>query len=523
MNWRHYAILFALGFVVPYAVAQYQTLPGYMDADYYFGGGIQLATGKGFTEPYIWNYLSDPQRLPTPSHTYWMPLASIVSAIGMWLTSQISYSVGRFPFILLSACVPILTATLAFEITRRKLFAMVAGLLSIFSLFYAPFMPVPDNYAIFMLLGGAFLLLAPRKQKWVPLILGGLAGLMTLARSDGLLWLGLAGLTVMWKSTIKEDGEKNSFKEWLVLIIPGGITVLIGYLIIMGPWHYRTWSLFESFLTPGGGKLLWLQDYRETFIYPADKLTMDSFMQGGLSMAFQNRIAAIKSNLNTAVFAQGEFFLLPLILIGIWQLRNDLRVKIAVTGWLIAFVVLSVVFPFAGARGSFHHTGAAMQPLWWAAVPIGFDSILSWAQRRNQFTDKNAPYVFHGIVVVLAIVFTGYLVNARVVATGWATDDVIYASVEKKLQEAGISPMDVVIVPNPPGYFIRTGRSAVRLPLGDETIVLDVAQKYHAMVLIIEHSDSLGALQDLYDNPQSNLNFKYLGEVEGAHLYRIVP
>src|ERR1051325_10358824 len=187
-----------------------------MDADYYFAGGIQLATGKGFTEPYIWNYLSDPQKLPVPSHTYWMPLASIISAIGMWLTSQTTYSVGRFPFILLSACVPLLTATLAFDITKNQLISLVAGLLSIFSLFYAPFMPVPDNYAIFMLLGGAFLLLAPRKQKWIPIALGGLAGLMTLARSDGLLWLGLAGLTVIWKSSYRSEESKTSFEEWLV-------------------------------------------------------------------------------------------------------------------------------------------------------------------------------------------------------------------------------------------------------------------------------------------------------------------
>ena len=82
MNWRHYLVLFVIGLAVPFAVSRYQSLPGYMDADYYFAGGIQLATGKGFTEPYIWNYLSDPQTLPTPSHTYWMPLASIVSAIG---------------------------------------------------------------------------------------------------------------------------------------------------------------------------------------------------------------------------------------------------------------------------------------------------------------------------------------------------------------------------------------------------------------------------------------------------------
>src|SRR5574339_34637 len=219
MNWRHYAILFVLGWSVPFAISRFQSLPGYMDADYYFAGGLQLAQGHGFTEPYIWNYLDHPAGLPHPSHTYWMPLASIVSAAGMWLTGQLTYAGGRFPFVLLSACVPLLTAALAFRVSRQTHLAVVSGLLSIFSLYYAPFMPVPDNYALFMLLGGAFLLLAPYEQKWVPVALGMLAGLMTLARSDGLLWLGLAGLTVLWNSSHEIDGKHRTFKDWLRVVI----------------------------------------------------------------------------------------------------------------------------------------------------------------------------------------------------------------------------------------------------------------------------------------------------------------
>ena len=200
MNWRHYGILFVIGLLVPFVISRFQSLPGYMDADYYFAGGIQLAEGRGFTEPYLWNYLDDPEGLPHPSHTYWMPLASIVSALGMWLTGQTTYAAGRLPFVLLSACVPLITAALAFRVSREVRLAIVSGLLAIFSMYYAPFMPVPDNYALFMLLGGTFLLLAPRRETWIPVALGALAGLMTLARSDGLLWLGLAGLTVIWNS-----------------------------------------------------------------------------------------------------------------------------------------------------------------------------------------------------------------------------------------------------------------------------------------------------------------------------------
>jgi hypothetical protein len=521
MKKQHYAILFFIGLLIPFIVSRFQDLPGYMDADYYFAGGIQLAEGKGFTEPYIWNYLSDPQSLPNPSHTYWMPLASIISALGMWITGLTTYAAGRAPFILLSACVPVLTATLAFNISRQTRLAMVSGLLSIFSMYYAPFMPVPDNYAIYMLLGATFLILAPRDEKWIPVALGALAGLLTLSRSDGLLWLGLAGLTALWKTFNTRYAIRSTFIQHSRTFFYVGLLTLLGYLLIMGFWHYRNLTLFDSFLAPGGGRLLWLENYNQTFIYPADALTRAGFLQAGWGEALQDRVAAFTSNFSNAFGAQGEIFLFPFILIGLWQLRKDLRTKIAVTGWLILFAVMTVIFPFAGSRGSFFHAGAAFQPFWWVAAPIGLEAVISWARSRGQFTDKNAPLFFQSILILLATLMTIYLVNLRVVASGWAKDDFIYPSVEKMFQDNGISPMDVVIVRNPPGYFIASNRPAVSLPFGDESTILAVAEKFDAKYLVLEKGGTFDAIQDLYDDPNNNPIFIYLGEVDGARLYRI--
>lgn len=523
MNWRHYLILFAIGLIVPFGISRFQTLPGYMDADYYFVGGIQLAEGKGFTEPYLWNYLDDPQGLPHPSHTYWMPLASIVSASGMWISGQSSYAAGRAAFILLSALVPLVTAALAFDMSRQTRLAMVSGLLSIFPLYYAPFMPVPDNYALYMLFGGTFLLLAPRPEKWIPIALGALAGLLTLARSDGLLWLGLAGLTVMWKTAANVDHSKAVVADWLRRALPAGLLALAGYLIVMGGWHIRNLNLFDSFMTPGGGRLLWLENYNQTFIYPPDDLTHKGFLNAGWDAAIEDRLMALSANIGNTFAAQGGIFLFPLILIGLWQLRRDLRTRIAVTGWIILFLVMTVIFPFAGSRGSFFHAGAAFQPFWWVAAPIGLDSLITWARKRGQFTDGNAPLFFQGILVILAVLMTAYLVNFRVVASGWAKDDVIYPSVEAKLLENGIRPGEVVIVRNPPGYYLASERSSVSLPFGDESTILAVAEKFDAKYLILEEGGTFDAIHDLYENPEDNPTFVYLGEVDGARLYRIEP
>src|SRR5258708_13392823 len=59
--------------------------PGYTDAYYYFNAGQRLAQGKGLTDVALWTYIGAPAGLPIPSHLYWMPLASLVAAVGMFI------------------------------------------------------------------------------------------------------------------------------------------------------------------------------------------------------------------------------------------------------------------------------------------------------------------------------------------------------------------------------------------------------------------------------------------------------
>src|SRR5215813_13757021 len=105
MKKMDYAIITALQLIVILFVASHQTIPGNIDADYYFMGGVRLAQGQGFTENYIWNYFNDPVSLPQPSHAYWMPLASILTALGMWLTGNQTFAAGRLAFILLAVLI----------------------------------------------------------------------------------------------------------------------------------------------------------------------------------------------------------------------------------------------------------------------------------------------------------------------------------------------------------------------------------------------------------------------------------
>jgi hypothetical protein len=180
---------------------------------------------------------------------------------------------------------------------------------------------------------------------------------------------------------------------------------------------------------------------------------------------------------------------------------------------------MTIIFPFAGSRGSFFHAGAALQPFWWVAAPIGLNTVITFARKHGRL-DDNAYIVFQGMLVVLAVSMTYHLVNLRVI-DNWATEDGIYGSVEQTFLDKGISQQVGVIVRNPPGYYISSGRPAIMLPYGDESVILQVAHRYGAGLLVLESGGTFASIQNLYDSPKNTDNLIYLGEVDEAKLYRI--
>lgn len=537
MSTRSLLALFLLGLAVPLAIAQFQSLPGYMDADYYFGGGIQLAKGNGFTEPYLWNYLADPQGLPAPSHAYWMPLASLLAAAGMWLTGQITFASARIGFILLAALVPPLTSLLAFRITSNRAASLLSGLLACFPIYYAPFLPVTDNYAIYMLLGISFFFLLSNLQSPISnyqsfltfFTLGIISALASLARSDGLLWLGLSFLVAVWFARKQVESGDLQFltpnfyalsRLFIVHLFSFLFCALLGYLLLISPWYLRNLRLFGSLMAPGGSRALWLTHYNDTFLYPASQLTMERWLASGWDAILQARLDALKMNLLNAFAAQGGIFLFLFILIGLWQLRKDARVRLAVLAWLMLLFVMTVVFPFAGYRGAFFHAAAALQPLWWAAAPIGLDTAIAFARRKNLFDDR-AHVVFRGALAGLAVLLTAVIFIIRVLP-GWEREDGHYAAVESLLTQLGAPADAVIIVRNPPGYNIVAGRPAIALPAGGLATVLAVAERYNARYLVLEPQGTSSELRVLYDQPNANSSFRYLGESDGNRLYEIV-
>jgi hypothetical protein len=509
MSFRSYLTLFILSLILQIAVSRMQSIPGYLDADYYYMGGVQLVTGEGFTEPYLWNYLDDPEGIPHPSHGYWFPLASIVSALGMWLTGTANYESGRVFFILLAALVPPLTAALSFRFFQNTAFAWVSGLLALFPVFHLPFLPVTDNYGIYMIAGGLLFYIADRPRPWF--WMGLLAGVLSLARSDGLLWLALTFLFIFWRAR----DEKQSLPSF----IRSCFLAFCGFILVMGPWYIRNFGVFGSIMSPAGSRALWLTTYEETFIYPASKLTFESWMASGWTAILKVRWWSFTTNLQSALAAQGHLILFPFIIIGMIQMKKDRRVQIGALAWVILFLVMTFIFPFAGARGSFFHAAAALQPLFWTLSPFGLERAVDWARSKNRFTDQ-AYIIFRIALIQIVIMLTGWVVWVRVIQEGWDEGELQYPAAENFLVQYGALPDESVIALNAPGYTMMTGRSAFAQPVGDFGTLLKVAERYDIEYFVFQPQGRLEPLRGLYENPDSYEQIQYLGEVNEIRIFR---
>jgi hypothetical protein len=288
----------------------------------------------------------------------------------------------------------------------------------------------------------------------------------------------------------------------------------------MGPWFWRTYSIYGTLIAPGGGHLLWLKTYDETFIYPAGQLTLQSWLSQGLYNIISARLVALRWNLLNAFAAQGGIFLGPFVLIGIWKYRQDERVRVGLLAWLGLLFVMTLIFPYAGARGGFFHSGAALQSLWWTLAPPGLEVLVIAARKRSWFT-PNAFKIFGGALVGIAILMTAIIVSIRVLQS-WGEGEQTYPRIEAYLQQAGIQPGDIVMDRNPPGYYVMTGRPAIVVPYGNEASIFAAATRYHAKFLILEEAGIAGPIRSLYESKQSQ-HFRFMSEINGTRIFQIQP
>ncbi len=506
--WRDALLVLMLALAVRLALALPQTQPGYMDAYYYTVGAQQLANGRGFTEPFIWNYLDDPQGLPRPSHQYWMPLASILAALSMWAGGA-SFRAAQIPFVLLSALLPVIAYGLAWQTSANRRHAWAVALFAIFSGFFVPFWSSPETFAPFAVFGSVCLWATaplhrrePREIRW-GLIAGLCAGLAHLTRADGVLLL-LPALVMPILHCAREgwdrahEGDPRAHEGAPTWVVRSWLWVIWGYAMVIGPWLLRNWTVTGRWLSVAGTQTIFLTDYDDLYSF-GKTLDLSTYLAWGWPNILRSKLDGLWSNLLTLIAVDGLVFLAPLAALGLWLRRRERVFQAAMIYGAALYLAMSLVFTFPGVRGGMFHSSAALLPFISSAAMIGLDAMVDWiAARRATWNAAAARRMFTWGLVTLAILMSGSLYLSRL--RGWNQADAVYRAIGARLSHEAAA---VVMVNNPPGYVYHTGQSAIALPNGDVETLLAAARRFGARWIVLD-ANRPAELAGLYEQPQSD-------------------
>jgi hypothetical protein len=154
-------------------------------------------------------------------------------------------------------------------------------------------------------------------------------------------------------------------------------------------------------------------------------------------------------NLQTMLAVQGQIFLFPLVLTGLWRYAVCRRPG-RCAGMDAHFLVMTVVF-LIRARGGFFHSGAALQPLFWAVTPAGFYAFIEWGVRKRGWDVHRAGSIFKIGLVSIALLLTIIVTFNRVLGgnirqPAWDDLQRRYAWAEHELISRHASKEAVVLV-----------------------------------------------------------------------------
>ncbi len=468
------ATLFLLALLVRLLTAWPQQQPNYMDAAYYYVNGVNLAEGRGFVEDLAWNYLGEPSRPPQPSHLYWMPLTSILAALSMAVVGT-SYRAAQIPFIILSAVLPLISYLTAETLARCRWQSWLAALLTIFSGFYFPYWTAIDNFTPFAVTGALALWLGSRgmgQSAWALIASGVCVGLAHLARADGLLLLVAIIFIYLTRSLNKQRGRDIFY-------------LCLGYFITITPWLIRNELVTGSPLSVAGSQTIWLTHYDDLFSYGRE-LSARTFLAQGWTAILQGRWWALTINLQRLLAEWLMIFLLPLLLVGLWQGRRQPLVQLGCLYAMLLFGVMTFIFAFPGARGGLFHSGAALLPFIYSVAMLGLNESVEWAAaRRRQWNIPLAKITFGAGVIVLAMALSGYVYYRSVLKNNaWNNADRDYPTIAAWVNAQ--NPNAMVMIGNPPAYRYHGGGLSVVVPNENLTTTLRVIQRYQVDYLILD-------------------------------------
>jgi hypothetical protein len=332
--------------------------PGYTDAYYYADVAKRLAAGQGLTADFIWNFLEASGPLPVPSHRFWMPLATVLQAIGIKALPFLdAFRAAQAVEILIACAIPVVAYLAARSLRASVNASLIAAALAGLGGALAPGWVSLDAFAPAAVIGTVFFLLYRRAAAGDVRAgaLAGLAvGLLFLARSEGALF----GLALLW--LVRAPASRRA------ALAGSAVALAIG----LG------WLARDLSLGPGPdlfARSVLLVRYEDFFAAaPVSAPSVDQLLAP--------KPGALLTNLVTFAFAFG-LLLLPGMARAIWVHRDRADVRAFAGLLVLVYVVESLIFTLHSTRGSYFHSLAAYLPFGVALGVVGAADLLGTAER----------------------------------------------------------------------------------------------------------------------------------------------
>jgi 4-amino-4-deoxy-L-arabinose transferase-like glycosyltransferase len=545
---RDYLLLLALGLLLRGATALLFDQPGYIDAAYYYDVAKNIATGHGFTEDFILIYLTPAASVVHPSNLYWMPLASLV-IVPFFLLFGVSWHVAQIPNVLLSGSLPVLAYWMGWDFFHSRRYALGAALLTLCAGFYYPlYFIFSDNFGLYAWTAGLALLFLGQgaqgnRRRFA--LAGCWIGLAHLARPDAPLLLVIALLVFAatryraWRITRQQgwpEAQPAADKPPAALPWSALVGLLALYLVVVVPWFLRNLLVAGAILPSGGAKTVWLTTYNDFFSYGKD-LSLQSYLAWGWGNILLSKLQALGQNA-FAMLAILEFAPAPFAAIGLWRLRRSPQALPFLLYLILLYLGLSLVFTFPSLRGTLLHSFIPLLPILSLVTIFGLDTTIDWLARRRpgpsaQQRAAGRRRVYLAATILLSAVLSAVIILSN--AQTWDTTYHLYQQAGKVIARdygslasensnngpnASESIQPVVMVSDPPDYYLATGQHAIVLPDQGISVILQAADRYGASYLLLESLHSR-AQDMLWSGAEQSPRLMLLWSASAAHLYRI--
>jgi hypothetical protein len=259
------------------------------DVAFYYTVAKNLVSGSGFTIDYIWNFWDHPQGIPTPSNTWWMPLPSVICALGMAIFG-VGYATAQATMIVVTSVMPLLLWLLGRELFRDWRVGLLGALLgTTFHLFMdQPSAPLSHGpYLVTATLSLWLIVRSVRDPRCLPWA-GAAIALTQLSRSDGILLV---------LPLVATHVAHRSWPGWRRAAL-----VLAGYALVMSPWWAHNLVTMGSPGPSGAFRAAFLRGYEQWYSLP-ESVTPATWLQDGVAPALE--LKRIVSVLNAETAATG--------------------------------------------------------------------------------------------------------------------------------------------------------------------------------------------------------------------------